>query len=738
MDMAFFSYGIAHAQLNMDATRGLIERILPDHSSRFEIEYLPGENNSDIFEIESLGDKIVLRGSNGVAIGSALNYYLKNFCNSEISWNGSNLDIPVQLPKVKSTIRKNSPYKYRYYLNYTTYNYTMTWWDWERWEKEIDWMALNGINMPLAITGQNAIWQRVYRSMGFTDEDLKKFFSGPAYSAFNWMGLLDGYGGPLPQRWIDDQEALQKKIVERQRSLGMTPILPAFTGHVPPGFSEKFPEAKLQQVQWTVFPEADILDPNDSLFAVIGEKFIAEQKKAYGTDHLYTADAFIEVRPPSNDSIYLSDMSRNIYQSMAKADPEAKWIMQGWMFYFLKNFLGKTQIQALLNAVPDDNMIILDLWSEVRPIWQRTEAYYGKPWLWCMVHNFGGHTALYGKMPVIAKEPAAALNHPESGNMAGIGLTMEGIEQNPAVYALMLENTWREDPIDLDKWISSYIMRRYGERDENASEAWEVLKNTVYGYTGDLNSDGSRSMVTMRPTFATQGPRSDVHSFYNPEELLPAWKSMVNASRDLQNSEGFQYDITDVTRQVLANYADELHKKYVTAYEDNNIRACKKYSERFLAVIGEMDRMVLTNKHFLLGQWLEDAKERGTTAEEKELYEWNARNILTMWHGKDGNRLNDYAWRHWAGLLNNYYIPRWKQFFDYVENYMKKGREPDMEQFREKIAEWEWNWVNSREEYAAVPKGNSSVIAKKIYSKYYKEIQKEYAFEMTELGLCNF
>jgi alpha-N-acetylglucosaminidase len=77
----FFSYGIAHAQLNMDATRGLIERILPDHSSRFEVEYLSGEKNRDIFEIESLGDKIVLIGSSGVAIGYwfALFFQLNDF-----------------------------------------------------------------------------------------------------------------------------------------------------------------------------------------------------------------------------------------------------------------------------------------------------------------------------------------------------------------------------------------------------------------------------------------------------------------------------------------------------------------------------------------------------------------------------------------------------------------------------------------------------------------------------------
>ncbi len=113
--------------------------------------------------------------------------------------------------------------------------------------KEIDWMALNGINMPLAILGQNSNWRTVYKSLGFTDKDLEEFFSGPAYFNWFWMGNLDAWGGPLPQSWLQSHEVLQKKILERERSLGMTPILPAFTGHVPSSFKEKFPKAKLKK-----------------------------------------------------------------------------------------------------------------------------------------------------------------------------------------------------------------------------------------------------------------------------------------------------------------------------------------------------------------------------------------------------------------------------------------------------------------------------------------------------------
>ncbi|MDD3907905.1 MAG: alpha-N-acetylglucosaminidase TIM-barrel domain-containing protein, partial [Bacteroidales bacterium] len=482
------------------AAMELIQRVLPSHSDKFEVALIAKEDDKDLFEIESVSGKIILRGNNGISIASALNYYLKNYAHCQITWNGTNLNLPDPLPIVPEKIQKKSPYKYRYYLNYCTFNYSMSWWDWNRWQKEIDWMALNGINMPLAVTGQNSIWQRVYKSLGFTDKELECFFSGPAYFNWFWMGNLDGWGGPLPQSFMDQHEALQKKILQRERSFGMTPILPAFTGHVPPTFQNKFPEAKIKKTKWGDFSPVCILDPSEPLFTEIGKRFIEEEIKVYGTDHLYSADTFNENTPPTKDSVFLNDVSRKVYQSMASADPKATWIMQGWMFHHQRNFWGAKEIQALLNAIPNDHMIILDLYSELHPVWNRTKAYYGKPWIWCMLHNFGKNISMSGIMSSISQNPAKALNDPKAGKMMGIGLTPEGIEQNPVLYDLMLENVWRNTPIDLESWLKDYAFCRYGKKNMHAERAWDLLSKSVYA--DSITSGGPESIITARPTFA--------------------------------------------------------------------------------------------------------------------------------------------------------------------------------------------------------------------------------------------
>src|SRR5699024_7607530 len=161
--------------------------------------------------------------------------------------------------------------------------------------------------------------------------------------------------------------------------------------------------------------------------------------------------------PPTHYSMYLNNISKSVYESMNEVDSNAIWVMQGWFFHFDSDFWHTKEIKALLNAIPSKDMLILDLWSESHPVWDRTDAYYGKPWIWNMLHNFGERIYLGGCMPCVVDQPASLIDHPEAGKLMGIGLTMEGINQNPALYQLMLDNTWRQDPVNIDQWIREYI-----------------------------------------------------------------------------------------------------------------------------------------------------------------------------------------------------------------------------------------------------------------------------------------
>ena len=689
------------------AVNDLIDRVTSGRSSEFVVHLLPARQDSlDFFEFGTENGKIMLGGNNGVSIASALGHYLREYCGYHLSWCGSDTVLPETLPLPEKTTTKTSPYKWRYYLNYCTFNYSMSWWDFDRWQKEIDWMALNGINMPLAITGQNSIWRRVYHKLGLTDADLESFFSGPAYFNWFWMGNLDGWEGPLPQSFMEKHEQLQKQILYRERSLGMTPILPSFTGHVPPALIEKYPDVKAKNTQWVNFPKTYVLDPSEELFSKIGKLFLETQTEIYGTNHFYTADTFNENEPPTNDPEYLKGVSAKVYHAMSEVDPEAVWVMQGWMFHHERKFWQDPQIQALLSAVPDDKMLILDLWSERFPVWNRTHAYYGKPWLWCMLQNFGQNITLSGNATSVANDPAAALADPASGKMSGIGLTPEGIGHTPIIYALMLENVWNEGkPVDINSFIVNYTANRYGKLSSQAVEAWKGIFDTAF--ENNVNNGGHESIITGRPTFA-ENPKgcTNTNKCYERIDLVKAWEKLYACIEELSDSEGYRYDIVDVTRQVLADYAS------------GNIESFKVNADAFMSLIGDMDRLLATRDEFLLGNWLESAKAMGDTPEESKLYEKNARNLLGTWGNKDC-KLFDYACKQWSGMMNGYYKQRWSLFF---EDVLANWGHYDQKEFAEKCKDYEWDWISDTTCFPTETIGDEIEVVKSIWSKYSSDL----------------
>lgn len=710
--------------LDREAAYALVKRITGEKAGCFEIEYIAPENGKDVFELEQAGKKIILRGNNGVAVASALNHYLNEYAHCQYGWNASNLQLPEPLPEVGEKVRKLTSYTYRHYFNYCTFSYTAAWWDWERWEKEIDYMALHGVNMPLAMTGQNAVWNRVYREMGFGKEDLDRFFTGPGYFMWFWAGNIDGWGGPLPESWMESHEALQKKILARERELGMKPVLPAFTGHVPPTFKEHFPQARLRRVNWEGrFEDTYLLEPDDPLFGTIGKRFMEEQTRTFGTDHLYGADTFNEMYPPSDDSTYLDEISKAVYRSMADTDTQAVWVMQGWLFHDKQDFWKPAQIKAYLNAVPDGRLIVLDLWGEEFPVWNRTEAFYGKPWIWCMLHNFGGRNMMFGNTKKLAEEPARVGNDPARGRLLGIGAVPEGIEQNPVVYSLFFSHVWRNTPLDADCWFDRYIESRYGKKEESALKAWQILRHTAYANEGNYES-----AITARPTFEKHNNWAYTDIPYDPAELLRAWSYLLQAASSLSENPCYRYDLILVGKQVLANYATVIQQKFREDYQTKDLAAFIRNSREFTELIEDMDELAGTHEAFLLGKWLKDARRWGNTEEEKALYEKNARDQITLWGDKDAF-LHDYAGKQWSGLLKGFYGGRWQLFLEEVYDCIRTGRQYNYDDHDGKVRSWEWEWVNGRETYPDEAQGDPLAVSRKMFGKYAEKLRQVYGMK---------
>ncbi|MGH2645006.1 MAG: alpha-N-acetylglucosaminidase C-terminal domain-containing protein, partial [Chitinophagaceae bacterium] len=215
---------------------------------------------------------------------------------------------------------------------------------------------------------------------------------------------------------------------------------------------------------------------------------------------------------------------------------------------------------------------------------------------------------------------------------------------------------------------------------------------------------------------------------YNPIELVKAWDLFIKAADSLKNSDGFQYDLVDVTRQVLANYATPLQQKFAEAYRDRDKTSFDKYSKQFLQLIDDMNTLLATRKDFLLGPWLADARSWGITKEEKDLYEFNARDQITLW-GDKNSPLHEYACKQWSGLLDGFYKPRWEMFFHYVDSCLQNHSQVNMNVFDNEVKDWEWQWVHEHQTYPVKPSGDPIKVSGVMYKKYRKIIGNAYQTE---------
>ena len=347
----------------ISAVQGLVYRLLgKDYVNRFQYQVIPQDQGRDVFEVDTsvVNGKPypVLRGNNGVSIASALNHYLKYQCYCSVTWgndgSGDQLHLPEPLPTGFSKIR-HVMVKYRYYMNVCTVSYSMAWWDIDRWTREIDWMALNGINMPLSFTGQEYIWKKFYLSVGLNETEINAYFSGPAFLAWQRMGNIKGWGGPLDDSWVVAQRDLQLQILNKTREFGMINVLPGFAGHVPNALKLRFPNAKfIKNANWGHFNKTYsgdyLLEPTDPLFLELGKKFYQTLIDEYGTNHMFNSDTYNEMQPSSRDRSFLADTNKAIYDAMAAVDPEGIFVMQGWLFLnskYIASFYA--QLPAYIN-----------------------------------------------------------------------------------------------------------------------------------------------------------------------------------------------------------------------------------------------------------------------------------------------------------------------------------------------------------------------------------------------------
>jgi alpha-N-acetylglucosaminidase len=705
---------IAEASPAVDA---LIRRVTPKAAAQFKTAPLPKKSGTaDRFEVSRENGKIVLRGTTPVAEAAAYGWYLKHVAQTQLSWGGDQLALPTRLPLPASPLRIESPYERRYAFNYCTLSYTAAFWGWGRWQREIDFLALNGFNQALVTAGLEKVWRDTLRELGYPEDKIRRYIASPAYAAWWHMGNLEGMGGPMSDAQIENEAKLGRQIVTRMRELGITPVLTGFVGLLPDDIGESVPGLELlPQGKWAGgYQRPAVLKPTGPGFARVASVWYKNLHKVYGgPSSAYSGDLFHEGGRPGDTP--LGEAARSVQTAMQKASPGSIWVLQGWQ---------NNPVPKLLAGLDPNKTEVLQLCRDMSAGTNggSLRTYDGMPWLWCELLNFGGKQGLYGGVPLMTTLPGFLLDPAKKrGNLRGIGLLSEGIEQNPLYYDLFFDTLWRSKDIDLTTWTDDYALRRYGAKNADARQALNLLLASGIYSAPRLQEGPTESILCAKPApnVRKASSWSSGRVYYDTDKITQAAQKLLQAAPSLTKQATYRYDLVDWTRQALAELARPTLADAMAAFDRKDKAAFDRYSAQYIGLIRDSDRLLASDSHWLLGTWIARARAKGTTPEEKARMEVNARTLVTTWSGKT-DELNDYSHRQWSGLMRDYYLPRWEAFFaDHRAVLDGKLSETALNDwYRTRRAAADIAFARAVTQYPSTPQGDTVAIATELLRKY--------------------
>eukprot|EP01043_Picozoa_sp_COSAG02_P011790 COSAG02_NODE_440_length_22296_cov_173.657386_16_plen_715_part_00 len=642
----------------------LIGRVLgADAVEHFELLLLPeGQHCANAappcFALtDAPAGKLRVEASSVSELTYGIGYYLRFYCAMTVGWPTGGGSYTQELGGARMTtwprigasgfaLHRAVPLSWE--DNVCTHSYSYPWYTEAMWRQHVDWMALAGINRFYAVTGQEEIQYKTFRKFNLSDIEIRSFFNGPAYLTWSRGQSMQGVGAPLPRSWMQKQWALQKQILAMARPLGIIGVLPAFQGNMPPQIKWSHPYANVSAHPntWHGKPGDEEstkgvcawVSGSDPLFGQVADQWMQIMIDDWGTDHWYQCDGFFtglpppwdasgddianlngdEVRDPSNPSFDAMKVEpdpawtvvwKGAWEGMARTDPQAHWLYQGWAIRGWSDEAGMSRLRALFDVVPHGQWIPLDM--DISGIWRYSGNYsfFGAPFIWTTLHNMGGNDGMKGDMRMMQTMPSDALQ--AGASIIGTGATPEGIDQNPAYYEYAYDTAWHVQHQPLEEWFGTYAARRYGYVGgckgrpdcEAATSAWAVLLEQVYHSQagGWHDNTGVTWAWDLVPSwiYGTGAPEGSIRTM-NLTAMRGAFDQLIFCAETLAKAsphgnaipDTLNYDIINVGRELLAQLSSISILNITTAVSNQDRDSALKAGGLLMEIFADLDKLL--------------------------------------------------------------------------------------------------------------------------------------------------
>jgi hypothetical protein len=584
----------------LEPARDAVERLLGDAADAFDFADLRPGGGPDRYEVTARRHHVRVAATDPATAIAGVNAYLGTIGQS-VSWNVRNLDPDAALPLPSSSIVAESNVTHRFYGNDTEDGYTGAYRTWEQWEREIDELAALGFNEVFMPVGSEAVYAEVLQQFGYTATEARDWIPLPGHQPWWLLQNMSGYPAGTSDALLERRAELGRKIADRLRELGMTPVLPGYFGTVPTDFADRNDGARVEpQGSWVGFQRPGWLDPNSAVFPEVAAAFYRASDRLLGASGAYKMDLLHE--GGRRGEVDVPAATEAVEAALQTAHPGATWVLLGWQ--------NNPPADVAAAADPETTFIVDGLSDRYDGRDGLESQWSGIPYAFGTIWNFGGHTTMGAELTTWNERYFEWLRKDGSA-VDGIAALPEGGLNNPAAIDFFAGLAWRDGPVDVGAWFDDWTQRRYGIDDPELRAAWRVLAETAYALpTNDGYSEAHDGLFGAQPSLsvgraATWSPGTFA---YDPDRFAEALDHLLAAAPAARDVPTYRYDLMDVARQVTSNTSRILLPQLQQAYTTRDREAFAQLREEWLANMALLDDVAGTQPQMLFGRWIADAR----------------------------------------------------------------------------------------------------------------------------------
>lgn len=611
----------------------LIKRNTPRIADQFVLKTIDSDNGYDCYEIYSEDKKVVLAGNSPLSQAMAYYDYLGRYHGVVITSGDYDISTISSAPLPEEKINRTIKRKIRAMTSYEAFSLSGNFRGFDRWEKEIDFMAMHGFNRALQPVGFDGVLFRTLTDIGMPENFCLEFSSGPAFLMNQLTGNIAGTNSVNSKEYLERKITVGKLISDRERSLGIEPIFPAAIPSVPFSLRKKYIKMDIFKApMWHNFPPIFFIRPKNAFFSVFNKKFLTVQREALGETHSYIFEGVYESDKKGYNS-HLADLGKALEEMLNEFDKDAVC------------YLHTSSINAdFFKSCSGDKYIFLDDCEMSK----NSDTLSDKKYIPEVSGNRYGRTGIYGNVQKLCDNPFA-------NSELGGALAFDTFDINPVYCAAALKAITAADSFERDDFIRDFCTKRYKT---------DSFSDDIISLIDLCSSDEcTGSIICARPCTNVKhtAPYDTMERSYDFHKLYPIAQRIIN-SED-KKIDAMRADIQSIVRQFLSDLAYPVYIKATEFFREKNVRNFEQASNLFLEICEDIDRLLKTREETNFCTKYVEAQELGSSQEEKESLQINFLLLHTIWGPFDHSILYDTVWNEWGGLVKDYYEARWHMYY---------------------------------------------------------------------------